>query len=296
MKVEADAAKREAIETERRKVAEKKAKTEAERRALEAERARLQQQWERDAGRAQEQAERRAAEATVASMEEAKKKICRERPPGGSPVDTLRRFFDRDPASRMKIGLDAEGCWSSEGSGSTTRPRRKGGGRTPERPPRSGEWHPHDSNPFVTCSDRDGPSCRPRHKPEGCKVGGIRAGGGGGENTHPSSGVEGPSPPYGSRQSTPGRPPPGPGPRLGDMDIDGNMEVGPDTDPSNSGGPQDGGPPGPPSRRPPGGPPEGGPSVGPPYVGPPDRKPPGEPPGEEPPNKMPGGDVPEDIW
>ena len=81
MKAQADAAKPEAIETLRHKVAEAKAKNEAELRALEAEKAWLQQQREREAARAHEEAERGAAEATAAAMKEAERKIRRQTPP-----------------------------------------------------------------------------------------------------------------------------------------------------------------------------------------------------------------------
>ena len=62
-------------------------------------------------------------------MEVVQRKIRPETPPEGSRVDTLRRFFDGDPASRTKIDLDAEDSRSSEGSGPATRPRRKDRGR-----------------------------------------------------------------------------------------------------------------------------------------------------------------------
>ena len=121
---------REAIETARRKVAGGKAKTEAEIRALEAEEARLQRQREWEAGRNQEDAEKGAAEATAAPMQAAETMIQRETSPGGSCVDTLQRFFDGDPASRMKIDLDTKESPRSEGSSNVTRPRCKGKGKT----------------------------------------------------------------------------------------------------------------------------------------------------------------------
>ena len=40
-------------------------------------------------------------------MEEVETEIRREMPPWGSQVDTHQRFLDRDPASRMKIYIDA---------------------------------------------------------------------------------------------------------------------------------------------------------------------------------------------
>ena len=61
-------------------------------------------------------------------MEEAERKIPRKMPPGGSRVDTLRRFFNGKAASRMKIALEAEDCRSSEGSVPAIGPHRKGKG------------------------------------------------------------------------------------------------------------------------------------------------------------------------
>ena len=46
-------------------------------------------------------------------MEEAKKKVKRKTPPGGSCVDTLGRLFQGDSASRMNTDLDAEDSRSS---------------------------------------------------------------------------------------------------------------------------------------------------------------------------------------
>ena len=94
-KAQADAARKDAIEAARRKVAEERAKTEAELAALEAEKARLQQAREAEAAPAREEAEGRAAAATAAAMEEAEAKLRRETPPGGSPVETLRKLFRR---------------------------------------------------------------------------------------------------------------------------------------------------------------------------------------------------------
>ena len=134
MKAQADAAMREAMETAGWKVAEEKAKTKAELRTLEADKARRQQQREREDVPAQEEAEKRAAEATAAATENAERKIRRETPPGGSRVDTLRRFFDKDPVSRMKMDLEAGDSLNSERSGPAACPRRNGRGKTPERP------------------------------------------------------------------------------------------------------------------------------------------------------------------
>ena len=102
-KVQADAAKKDAIEAARRKVAEERAKTEAELAALEADKARLQQARKAEAARAREEAEARAAAATAAAMEEAEAKLRRETPAGGSRVETLRKLFEGDASSRMKL-------------------------------------------------------------------------------------------------------------------------------------------------------------------------------------------------
>ena len=56
IRAQADAAKREAIETARRKVPEEETKTEAEIRALEVEKARLQREREQEASRAHAEA------------------------------------------------------------------------------------------------------------------------------------------------------------------------------------------------------------------------------------------------
>ena len=120
-KAEADAARKDAIEAARRKVAGERAKTEAESAALEAEKARLQQTREAEAARAREEAERRAAAATAAAMEEAEAKLRRETPPGGSRVETLRKLFDWDASSKMT--LDEADTGSSGSSGPTAHRR-----------------------------------------------------------------------------------------------------------------------------------------------------------------------------
>ena len=170
MKAQADVAMLEAIETARRKVAEEKAKTEAELRAQEAAKAQLQQQREREDACAYEEAQKCAAEANAPAMEEAEWKIRRETPPGRFRVDTLHRFFDVDPACRMKIHLDMGDSRSSEGTGLATRPRRKGKGKIPERPRRYAKRHSHDTNPFVTCCDGDGRRRGHRHEPTSWEV------------------------------------------------------------------------------------------------------------------------------
>ena len=167
-KAQADAAKKDAIEAARRKVAEDRAKTEAELAALEAEKARLQQAREAEAARAREEAEVQAAAAKAAAMEEAEAKLCRETPPGGSRVETLRKLFGGDASSKMT--LDEADTGSSGSSGPTAHRRRKGKGKTPEMPRRPAGGHPHDSDPFFTASDGDERGCRHRR--------GVAGGGG----------------------------------------------------------------------------------------------------------------------
>ena len=152
-KAQADAAKKDIIEAARRKVAEEKAKTEVELATLEAEKARLQRARQAEAARAREEAEARAAAATAAAMEEAEAKLRRETHPGGSRVETLRKLFEGDASSKMT--LDEAGTGSSGSSGPTAHQRRKGKGKTPERPRRPAGRHPHDSDPSFTASDGD---------------------------------------------------------------------------------------------------------------------------------------------
>ena len=128
-KAQEDAAKKDAIEAARRKVAEERAKTEAELATLEAEKARLQRTREAEAARAREEAEARAVAATAAAMEEAEAKLRRETPPGGSRVETLRKLFEGDASSKMT--LDEADTGSSGSSGPTAHRRRKGKGKTP---------------------------------------------------------------------------------------------------------------------------------------------------------------------
>ena len=202
-KAHEDAAKKEAIEAARRKVAEEKAKTEAELAALEAQKAQLLQARETEAARAREEAEARAAAATAAAMEEAEAKLRHETPPGGSRVETLRRLFEGDASSRMKLD---EADTGSSGSGSTTaRRRRKGKGKTPERPRRPAGGHPHDSDPFFTASDGDERGRRHRQ---------VVAWTGGSGGDVPMEGEdEDPPPPYRSSESSVTETP-----RWGDMD------------------------------------------------------------------------------
>ena len=248
-KAQEDAAKKEAIEAARRKVAEEKAKTEAELAALEAQKAQLLQAREAEAARAREEAEARAAAATAAAMEEAEAKLRHETPPGGSRVETLRRLFEGDASSRMK--LDEADTGSSGSGGTTARRRRKGKGKTPERPRRPAGGHPHDSDPFFTASDGDERGRRHRQ---------VVAWTGEGGGDVPMEGEdEDPPPPYRSSESSMTETP-----RWGDMDEDDDMEFGitrkrPSSDPprrpgGDPPGPPGGGPSGPPGGRPPSGP------------------------------------------
>ena len=251
-KAQADAAKKDAIEAARPKVAEERAKTEAELAALEAEKARLQQTREAEAARAREEAERRAAAATAAAMEEAEAKLRHETPPGGSRVETLRKVFEGDASSKMT--LDEADTDSSGGSVPTAHRRRKGKGKTPERPRRPAGGHPHDSDPFFTASDGDERGRRHR------QVVAWTGGGGGDVPMEPEGEDEDLPPPYRSSDSSETETP-----RRGDMDGDDNMDFDitkkrPSSDPPRrpSGdppGPPGGGPSGPPGGRPPSGPP-----------------------------------------
>ena len=115
--------------------------------------ARLQRAGEEEAGCARESVERRAAEATATATEEAEKYLQWDTPPGGCGLDTLRRLLEGDSASKMKINLDAEDPQSSDDS---NRASRHHGGRkwkTPRRVQRPADGHPHNSDPFFTCSD-----------------------------------------------------------------------------------------------------------------------------------------------
>ena len=277
-KAQADAAKKDAIEAARRKVAEERAKTEAELAALEAEIARLQQTREAEAARAREEAEKRAAAATAAAIEEAEAKLRRETPPGGSRVETLRKLFEGDASSKMT--LDEADTGSSRSSGPTAHRRRKGKGKTPERPRRPAGGHPHDSDPFFTASDGDERGRRHR------RVVAWTGGGGGDVPMEPEGEDEDLPPPYRSSESSETETP-----RWGDMDEDDDMDFDitkkrPSSDPprrpgGDPPGPPGGGPSGPPGGRPPSGPPGGGPPVGggPPGPGGPGGGPPGGPPG-----------------
>ena len=287
-KAQADAARKDAIEAARRKVADERAKTEVELAALEEEKARLQQAREAEAARAREEAEARAAAATAAAMEEAEAKLRRETPPGKSRVETLRKLFEGDASSKMT--LDEVDTGSSGSSGPTAYRRRKGKGKTPERPRRAAGGHPHDDDPFFTASDGDERGRRHRR--------GVAGGGGGDVPMEPEGGDEDLPPPYRSLESSETEMP-----RWGNMDEDDDMDFDhtkkpPSSDPTrrpggDPPGPPGGGPSGPPGGRPPSGPPGGGPprGGGPPGPGGPGRGPPGGPPGD--PDDPPGDGDPD---
>ena len=296
-KAQADAAKKDAIEAVRRKVAEEKAKTDAELAALEAQKARLQQAREAEAARAREEAKVRAAAATAAAMEEAEAKLRRETPPGGSRVETLRKLFEGDASSKM--ALDEADTGSSGSSGPTAHRRRKGKGKTPERPRRPAGGHPHDSDPFFTASD--GPATGDERGRRHRQVVAWTGGGGGDVPMEPEGEDEDLPPPYRSSESSETETP-----RWGDMDEDDDMDFGimrkrPSSDPprrpgGDPPGPPGGGPSGPPGGRPPSGPPVGGPpgGGGPPGPGGPGGGPPGEPPRY--PDDPPGNGDPDTTW
>ena len=130
-KAQADAAKKDAIEAARRKVAEERAKTEEELAALEAEKARLQQAREAEAARAREEAEGRAAAATAAAMAEAE---ARWRPfesfSKGTPPQGWR--WIRRKWTRAAVGALAP--LPTDGGRVRGRPPRGHGGQRAETP------------------------------------------------------------------------------------------------------------------------------------------------------------------
>ena len=272
-----------------------RAKTGAELAALEAEKAWLQRAREVEAARVREEAERRAAAATAAAMEEAEAKLQRETPPGGSRVETLRKLFEGDASSKMKLDLEEADTGSSGDSGPTTHRRRKGKWKTPERARRPADGYPHDSDPFFTTSDGDGQDRRHRR--------GMAGGGGGDVPMEPEGEGEDLPPPYRSSESTACETETA---RWGDMDEDDDMDFGytekpPSSDPArrpggDPPGPPGGGLPGPPGGRPPGGPLGGGTpgGGGPPGPGGPRGGPPGGPPRY--PDGPPGEGDPEATW
>ena len=203
-------------------------------------------------------------------------------------METLRKLFEGDASSKMT--LDEADTGSSGSSGPTAYRRRKGKGKTPERPRRPAGGQPHDSDPFFTASDGDERGRRHRR--------GVAGGGGGDVPMEPEGEDEDPPPPYWSSESSETETP-----RWGDMDEDDDMDFDitkkrPSSDPprrpgGDPPGPPGGGPSGPPGGRPPSEPPGGGPpgGEGPPGPGRPGRGPPGGPPGN--PDNPPGDGDPD---
>ena len=255
----------------------------------------MQQAREAEAARAREEAEGRAAAATAAAMDEAEAKLRRDTPPGGSPVETLRRLFEGDASSKMALDPEEVDTGSSGSSGPTAYRRRKGKQKTPDRSRRPAGGHPHDSDPFFTASDGDERGRRHRR--------GVAGRGGGGVPMEPEGESEDIPPPYRSSESSAcGTETP----RWGDMDEDDDMDFDitkkpPSSDPPRRPGggppaPPGGGPSGPPGGRPPSGPPGGGPPCGggPPGWGRPGGGPPGGPPGDL--DNPPGNGDPDATW
>ena len=191
--------------------------------------------------------------------------------------------------------LDEADTGSSGSSGTTAHRRRKGKGKTPERPRRPAGGHPHDSDPFLTASDGDERGRRHR------QVVAWTGRGGGDVPMEPEGEDEDLPPPYRSSESSVTEMP-----RWGDMDEDDDMNFGitrkrPSSDPprrpgGDPPGPPGGGPSGPPGGRPPSGPPGGRPpgGGGPPGPGGPGGGPPGGPPGD--PDDPPGNGDPDTTW
>ena len=208
-------------------------------------------------------------------------------------METLRKLFEGDASSKMT--LDEADTGSSGSSGPTAHRRRKGKGKTPERPRRPAGGHPHDSDPFFTASDGDERGRRHR------QVVAWTGEGGGDVPMEPEGEDDDLPPPYRSSDSSETETF-----RLGDMDEDDDMDFDitkkrPSSDPprrpgGDPPGPPGGGPSGPPGERPPSGPPGGRPSGGggPPRPGGPGGGPPGGPPGD--PDDPPGNGDPDTTW
>ena len=176
-------------------------------------------------------------------------------------METLRKLFDGNTSSKMKLDLEEDDTGSSGDSSPTAYRRRRGKGKTPERARRPAGGHLHDSNPFFTASNGDGQDRRHRR--------GIARGGGGDVPMEPEGEGQELLPPYLSSESTACETEMA---RWGDMDEDEDMDFGytekpPSSDPlrgpgEDPPGPPGGEPSGPPGGRPPGRPPRGGPPGG----------------------------------
>ena len=132
VKAQADAAKNDAIEAARRKVAEERAKTEAGLAAWEAKNARLQQTREAEAARAREEAKKRAAAAPAAAMEEAEAKLAAKLPREDPEWRLFESFSTGTPPPRWRW---IRRRWTHAAVGAVA-PLPIDGGRARGRPPR----------------------------------------------------------------------------------------------------------------------------------------------------------------
>ena len=208
-------------------------------------------------------------------------------------MESLRKLFEGDTSSKMT--LDEANTGSIGSCGPTAHRRRKGKGKTPERPRRPVGGHPHDSDDSFTASNGDKRGRRHR------QVVAWTGAGGGDVPMEPEGEDEDLPPPYRSSESSETRTP-----RWGGMDEDDDMDFGitkkrPSSDPPRRPGgdplgPPGGGPSGPHGGRPPSGPPGGGPpgGRGPPGPGGPGGGPPGGPPGD--PDDPTGNSDPDTTW
>ena len=85
-------------------------------------------------------------------MEEAEAKLERETPLGGSRLETLRKLFEGDASSKMKLDLE------EVDTGGTLAPLPTGGGRVSGRLPRGHGGPPKDipTTPIPPTSPRNG--------------------------------------------------------------------------------------------------------------------------------------------
>ena len=164
-------------------------------------------------------------------------------------METLRKLFEGDASSKMKLHLEEVDRGSSGDSSPTAYRRRKGKGKTSERSRRPTGGHPHDSGPFFTASDGDGRGRRHRRR--------VAGGGGADVPLEPEGEGEDLPPPYWRSETSACETVTT---RWGDMDEDEDMDFGytekpPSSDPprrpgGDPPGPPGGGPSGPPWRTP----------------------------------------------
>ena len=178
-------------------------------------------------------------------------KICREMPPGVFRVDSVRRFFNGDPASRTKIDIDAEDSRSSNGSGPATRPCRKGKGKTQKDHGGLPKGTPMAPTPSLLTAIGIQETASNAKSPRASRVGAPGPGEGSCDDTPPGSRGEGPPTPYCSRESHPANPRRDTNTDCRDMNIDDDIEVDTNAALFSGGGPPDSGPPGPPGEGPP---------------------------------------------